>query len=713
MKLATRIGWLVVLGGMLLAPAVWAQAQTGSISGTVTDADDGLSLPGANVLIAGTVQGGAADFDGRYSIDGLEAGTYTVIFSFTGYQNQEIEVTLAAGEARTLDVALSAGIELDPIQVTAGRRQEKALDAPASIDVLGVRELESEVAPSSVKALRNTTGVDMVQTGIDRHEVVLRGFNNAFSGATYILTDYRQAAVPSLGVNIHSIMPNIGIDVERVEVVRGPGSALYGAGVDAGVIHYFTKDAFTYPGATISVSGGERSLLNVQGRIAGVIGEKVGVKVTGTYGIADDFELDPNDPIDAQQIAIDGVRNNDYEKLNLNGTLEYRISSGTSLILNGGFAQLKASVLSGIGTVQADGFGYSYGQVRFQSGAFFAQVYLNRNSAGDSFVYGGAPVVDKGSLYNAQAQYDLSLFEGREQIIIGVDLELTRPDTEGTILGRNEDDDSISEYGAYIQSTTEISDKLELTLALRGDFNNVVDELQLSPRAGLVFKPAPGHNLRATYNRSFSSPGTNSNFLDIVAGQIPGTGITIRGRGAADGFTWQRNPAFTQIGAPSDLVATSLNPATLGALQPVGLPTGDVYGALYQGLAAIPNAAAFGPLEAAGPLRGHPGSGGERRRREPDCAAESAGDDRHGLQPRCDGHPQPEHGAGRSVRDRSGRHRAAQPDHHADGGGGLQGHHQRPGCWWLSTGISRRRRTSWGRFSWRRRSSSCRAYPET
>ena len=608
MKLVKRISGLcvlVMLGALLLVPAVWAQATTGSIYGTVTDADDGLPLSGANVFVAGTAQGAAADVDGNYRIDDLAAGAYTIIFSFTGYQNQEVEVTVSAGAEQEINVSLSAGIELDPIQVTAGRRQEKALDAPASIDVLSARELEQDVAPSSVKALRNTTGVDMVQTGIDRHEVVLRGFNNAFSGATYILTDYRQAAVPSLGVNIHSIMPNMTVDVDRVEVVRGPGSALYGAGVDAGVVHYFTKDPFTYPGATFAISGGEQSLLNVQGRIAGVIGEKVGVKVTGTYGQADDFELDPNDPIDNQQIDLDGVRDNDFEKLNLNGSLEYRINDNTALIFNGGFSQLTAAVLSGIGTVQAIDFGYSYGQVRFQSGPFFAQAYFNRNNAGDSFVYDAATdpntaVVDNGVLYNAQAQYDLSLANGREQLIIGVDLELTRPDTEGTILGRNEDDDSISEYGAYIQSATEVSDKLELILAVRGDFNNVVDELQISPRAALVFKPTTGHNLRATYNRSFSSPGTNSNFLDIVAGQIPGAGITIRGRGAADGFTWERNPAFTQIGAPTDLVASSLNPATLGAAQPVGLPTGDVYGALYQGLAAIPLPQLVGILAANG-----------------------------------------------------------------------------------------------------------------
>ena len=71
MKLAMRISWLFALGGLLLAPAVLAQATMGTIAGTVTDVDDGLPLPGANVFIAGTAQGAAADFDGNYRITGL------------------------------------------------------------------------------------------------------------------------------------------------------------------------------------------------------------------------------------------------------------------------------------------------------------------------------------------------------------------------------------------------------------------------------------------------------------------------------------------------------------------------------------------------------------------------------------------------------------------------------------------------------------------
>ncbi|GMQ81722.1 MAG: hypothetical protein BMS9Abin05_1157 [Rhodothermia bacterium] len=604
-----RLGALVILPGILI-PSAYGQ----TVSGTVTESDGGYTLPGATVTVVDAsgdhVAGVATDLDGAYSLDVAATGSFSVIARFVGFQEAEQSVTLSSGQSLTVDFALGqTGFELNTVVVAASRRQEKALDAPASISVLNSDDVEGSVSTSSIDALRTTTGVDMAQTGVDRREVVLRGFNNAFSGAAYVLTDYRQAAAPSLAVNLYSIMPIMNIDVDRIEVVRGPGSALYGAGVDAGVIHFISKDPFTHPGTTISVSGGERSLFGAQFRHAGVTGTKknIGYKITGMYGQAKDWELDPDNPEDAIQIKQDrltpgtaSVRDNGYDKFNLNGTLEYRFGPNRALIVNGGHSEFTASVLSGIGTVQGDGFGYSYGQLRLKLDNFFAQVYVNKNSAGNSFVYGldiepvGGDlkhdiVVDKGVLYNAQAQYDATFADGRQSFIFGVDLELTRPDTEGTINGRNEDDDDISEYGAYVQSTTRLTNRLNLTIAARGDYNNVQENLTISPRAALVFSPGPGHSFRVTYNRAFSSPTSNSNFLDIVAGVVPGSDILIRGRGSGSGFSWERNPAFEAI-AGTDLVATSLNPAALGVPTPAGLPLDATYASLYAGLAAIPTA---------------------------------------------------------------------------------------------------------------------------
>jgi iron complex outermembrane receptor protein len=520
---------------------------------------------------------------------------------------------LGAGETEELTIRLAIETSsLETVIISASRRQEKVLDAPASISVLGPEELERSVSTSTVEALRLTPGVDMAQTGIDRREVVLRGFNEAFSGATYVLTDYRQAAVPSLGVNLHSIMPNMTVDVERAEVVRGPGSALYGPGVDSGVIHYFTKGPFDEPGTTISVAGGQQSFLGVQGRHAGTFTDRLGYKITGQFARADEWSLDPNNPQDAREIAdyriyeqqneipdgrnaaagdFDGDgeqefqlrREEEYQKFNVNGLLQYRAGGGTTVSLNGGYSQLKGVVQSGIGTLQADGFGYAYGQLRLQSGGLFAQAYLNVNRSGeDTYVYGtGDTVVDKGLQWNGQLQYDFDLPSLSTQVIAGADTDITVPRTEGEILGRNEDNDRIEEYGTYAQTSTALTQDLELTLAGRLDYNNVVDELQVSPRAALVYKLNPVNTVRASYNRSFSSPGTNSLFLDIGANEqlLPGGNtLVFRGLGAAEGFTFND---FRQ-----SRTASSLLPVNFKGPMPVDqVPLQPLFGTVVGGLA--------------------------------------------------------------------------------------------------------------------------------
>ncbi|MCZ6819394.1 MAG: TonB-dependent receptor, partial [Calditrichaeota bacterium] len=524
-----------------------ALAQKATLTGKVTDNEAGEALPGANVVVSNAeVQTGAATkSSGEFTVKNLPEGTYTVTVSYIGYEKNVIEnVEVSAGETKNLDIVLAiTGIEINPISITASKREEKSMEAPASISVLEAREISEQVVMSSAEMLKNVPGIDLSTTGVDRREIVLRGFNNAFSGAAYILTDYRQAAVPSLNVNLHSLMPNMSIDLERIEIVRGPGSALYGAGVDAGVIHYFTKDPFNYPGTTFSFGGGERSSIAGQFRHAGVAG-KLGYKITGQYAKADDWELNANDPLDIEQLQADAQdstgnplnpRNYDYKKFNVNGLLQYRFNDKTSLTAAGGYAALDAVILSGIGTLQADNFGYSYGQLRLQAGRFFAQAYLNKNDAGDSFVYGtGQKVVDKSTLLNLQAQYDFE-FSENQQLIVGVDYDRTTPDTEGTIYGRNEDKDLVSETGVFAQSSTRISPKLNLTLGARADYNNIQEAFQLSPRVAVVLKPTPSHSFRATYNRAFASPGQNQNFLDIVAGRLPDTDIFIRGRGSAFG----------------------------------------------------------------------------------------------------------------------------------------------------------------------------------
>ncbi len=599
-----RVSYLIVsllyIGSSFCLLTEPVLGQTATVVGKVTDSETGKSLIGANVQVAGTSIGSATDIEGNFEISNLQAGIHILRASFIGYSAQELAVTLAEGENYVWNVALDPGTDLDPVQVTAGRRNEKTLNAPSSIDVITSRDLQLDVAQTTAKSLRNVTGLDMVQTGVDRYEIVLRGFNDAFSRSTHVLTDYRKAAVASIGVNLHNVMPSLAIDTERIEIVRGPGSALYGPGVDSGVIHYISKDAFNYPGATISVSGGQRSMLNVQGRVATVLGTNLGVKVIGSYATSEDFTLEGcdaallkserfsecPDPEDAVQLFVDGVRETKNRKLVLSSTVDLRLGKSTTLSLSGGIGNLDGAMLSSLGTIQAKGMVASYAQIRLSSGPLFVQAYMNSINSGNSYIYGGDPVQEYSEEFSVQGQYTQEI-GSRQQLIAGVDLRFDRPDTRAIVIERIDGIAGLDEYGAYLQSTTQISNRLKLTLALRGDYNNIVPDLQLSPRVALVLKPTPSSGLRATYNRSLSSPLSTDYLLDLVVASLGP--LTVRARGGATGFTFERNPNYLELGAPTSLVASSMLPGMEGYPTPVGIDTGFLYGLIYDGLTIIPD----------------------------------------------------------------------------------------------------------------------------
>lgn len=623
--LARALRGALLVAVLLGTGSASAQAPA-SVAGTVRDADGGGPLPGAAVQLFATgvaeaTAGQATGLDGAFRFDGLVPGTYVLRARFVGYGEVQREVVVGAGQALTVDLALRPVAEvLGGVVVSASRRREQVLDAPASITVLGPRQLEQTAATNPVALLAHVPGMDQAQTGIDRREIALRGFNNAFGGTVYVLTDYRPAAVPSLAVNAEAVMPIAAVDLDRVEVVRGPGAALYGPGVVAGVVHFVSRDPFVHRGTTLQLQGGQQAYLAGTVRHAGTLGQRLGFKVVASYAQGEEFGLDRSDPavqsLLAQEVA---PRDDAYWRYNVYGSAVYRLRPGAQLTLDAGRSALKSQLLAGIGTLQADGFAVSHAQVRLQAGGFFAQAYVNANDAGDSYNYGRpaegddcvpAPLegrycrpfrtVDRSRLAAVQAQYTLGLggpARDRVVLVAGADASFLRPNTEGTVMGRFEGENAIDQLGLYVQGTAALVPWLDLTLALRGDYNNVFETLGLAPRAAAVLKATPEQTFRLTYNRATGSPTTNSLFLDLVA--LRAGGVTVRAVGNARGFTFGRSEAFRAV-AGTDLVASSLLPTALGQRRPVGADLADVYALLYGQIAATPPQAIQAALAAQG-----------------------------------------------------------------------------------------------------------------
>jgi outer membrane receptor for ferrienterochelin and colicins len=543
--------WVGVLLTFIVHAA--ASAQTGTITGVVRSAETGAPLISAVVQVTGPdggrVGSSLTNQSGRYRIAAVPAGSYTVLVAMTGYETgRQTNVTVAVGDAAVanFDLAFRA-IDLDPITVSASRREERALDAPARVEVVAQQAIEDRPAIQPMEHLQGVPGVDIVSQGIQSTNVVARGFNNVFSGALLALTDHRIAAIPSLRVNALHLIPAINEDIERVEVVLGPGSALYGPNTANGVLHMFTRSPLTYQGTTLTATGGERSVFHGTGRTAHLVGENLGLKLSGEYLRGDEWEY--HDP---EEIL---PRDFDVAKWAIDARADWRFRPDATLILSAGRTTSARNLeMTGIGTAQVRDWAYGYYQARFNWNRLFAQAYLNTSDAGETFqLRTGQETVDNSRFWVAQIQHGATPVPW-QNFTYGADFLRTLPDTEGTIHGRFEDEDDYTEAGIFLQSETTINRRVDLVLAGRLDTHSVVDATVFSPRAALVFKPAETQTIRASYNRAYSNPGSVQLFLDINAGgagPLGPLGYNVRAMGTGrDGFAFRADDGQFYMRSP-------------------------------------------------------------------------------------------------------------------------------------------------------------------
>ena len=611
---------MVALGALPMATNGLA-AQTGTITGKVTNAESGRPIENATIkasVAGGTSFGAVSGADGSFRLVNLPNGSYTVSVSAIGFAPKS-SANVQPGAALTIAMTPRTNV-LEQTIVTASRsRPEKVLDAPAQILTVTSQQIEERPAMTVTDHLRSTPGVDINRGGIVQSNVVARGFNNAFSGSMLMLQDYRFAGVPSLRVNVPFLFTGTNEDIDRMEVLLGPASALFGPNSANGVLHVITKSPFQSQGTTISVDGGERSVLRTGLRHAGKVNEKVAYKLSGEYMQGKDWEYnDRAEPtvfpstsnVPASRRGKSNARDFDLQRYTGEARLDVRPREGMEAISTLGYTKVGSAIeLTGAnGSSQIKNWTYLSLQQRFRWNRLFAQAFLNSSDAGndnassDNGTYllrSGQPIVDQSRVASAQIQHGFDL-GAKQSFTYGADYIWTNPRTANTINGRNEDVDNVTEYGAYIQSSTKPIKQLELLLAARGDANSVIAGQFFSPRAALIVKPSANQNIRFTFNRAFSTPGNFSFFLDLIqAPNIGGSGFDViaRGNPPKQGFQYNRScgagsafgqycmkSAYTSQGAfvgasaaaafPGAIqaLAPRLTPGIAGALQQAGLP---------------------------------------------------------------------------------------------------------------------------------------------
>lgn len=548
---------------IFLLAHVTLHAQSGTVAGRVVDSTSGEPLNGATIRLfradgGGRQIGAIANRSGEYRIVGVQPGRYRLTITFVSASPFERDgVEVRASETTTVNAALVRNvIGLGEVIVTASRRPEKITSAPASVSVVDARSIQEQPSLSIADHLRGVTGLDIVQSGISQNMVVARGFNNAFSGTLAVLTDNRIASVPSLRFNAYNFIPLVNEDIQQIEVVRGPGAALYGPNTANGVMHTITRSPLSSQGTWLSASVGERDLFQGMVRHAGMIGDRLGYKISGQYmtatdwGLVDSVEVSSRRAFLADTITNGHVRP-DTLKIGLRDSLVQRLAGeiridyipvdDLSLIFSAGLNDaIRNPEITGVGGAMARDWTYSYYQLRALYKDLFVQAFLNKSSAGGSYLLRtGVPVVDRSSLFVAQVQHNYMPVEDELRLTYGVDLLLTTPVTDSTITGVHENDDDILEVGGYLQGEWIIlPDKLTLIGAGRLDKHSRLDDVIFSPRAALVYQPFDNQSLRLTFNRAYSAPTTNDMFLDLLARRT--VAIDVRASGLSrSGFTFR------------------------------------------------------------------------------------------------------------------------------------------------------------------------------
>ena len=568
-----RLITLTVL--VLLCLQGWA--QTGQITGTVTDAVTKEPLIGANVYLEGTNTGTSTDLDGQYSLN-AKVGEYRIVVSYVSYQSASATVIVEEGQQVEMDFALElGGIVGDEIIVSGSKRPEKLTESPATIETIFARQIQ-EYAGNPTELIARQKGIDYFRAGIATPAFNIRGFNSNFNAKNLQVTDGRYSTLIATGLPFGPLNTTVKEDIERVEVVLGPNATMYGPNAHNGLLNIVTKDPRTSEGTMLTmnagISGDGDPLYSFRLRHADVLSDKVAFKITGEYSQATEFEWADSvfiDRLDAKGNlrgppeceGPDGVAEG-YEELGLDrgidftkleGALYYTPADELEFIFNTGYSNSNYLSPTNVGRNQIIDWQIYYGQMRVNYKNFFAQVYYTGSRTDDTYSIDdrtkryyngldreglseeeargpysfetGALFRDASDRWNSEVQYN-NLF-GNLEIVAGAQWQQDRANSRNTYLlenslndfyDRESGDIVVNQYGGYAHFTYNFPRGWKAIAAARGDYHDVY-EFNFVPKFG-VLKVGDYGSWRLTYGQGIAAPTILNMFGDLLGGLILG-----------------------------------------------------------------------------------------------------------------------------------------------------------------------------------------------
>ena len=534
-SIMTRAARTIALA-MVPAACVFAQSA-GRIVGRVTDAQ-GAGVSGAQIIVSPTGIAAISAADGRYVARGVPSGTASLRAYRFGFKPRNVDgIAVTGGQDVTVNIQFEqATVQLGGVVTSASRRVEKITDAPATITRLEDAQIQNSIGNSFASALKEVKGLEFIQTGVLTSSVNARGFNSSFNNRILQIEDGRIGVLAESALPVGSLTTVSKIDLASVEVLVGPGSALYGPDASNGVVTLSTKDPRQYPGWAVELDGGTRNFYDAQARYAGNAG-KLGYKIVGEYVAVDEFHQDSvfypgvngGKPIKEK----DANWRNDI--IRGSGMLAYYLDNGSRLMATIGASKLNGVGATSVGRNQLQNYGYRDAQIQYTGSRLFAQAYMSQSVSGTTFQLNGLaqnsvrfPTISydsvkalsafpsDGRLQAAEVQNNFSVGMlsktgisaiDNTHFIYGGQIRRDRISTYGHWLTDRQTGTPIliNQKGVYGQMETPLSEMFRVVLAGRYDKHDKYDA-QFSPKAALLFTPITDQTFRVTYNKAFKSP---------------------------------------------------------------------------------------------------------------------------------------------------------------------------------------------------------------
>ncbi len=403
-----------------------------------------------------------------------------------------------AAPAAALAAAPAPTPTLAPVVVTATRTERPAAEVAPSVTVITAAEIKASGARKLEEVLAGSLGLEVVSAGTPGSVASARIRGSKPEQVLVLLDGVRLNSVQNGQFNLADLPVPLA-SIERIEVLRGPGSALYGAGALGGVIQIFTKGAEAEPSMDASFAVGRFGARRV-GLAGGWKPGPVGVRVA----VADE--------------SSDGYRpNSDSEQLTLDGRLTLDLPGDFLLELSGRRLEKESGSpgmrIGGSPAARQEDHN-SFGSIRIAGRAGLADLrVLGQVTRADNQYKDPNPLWPSDSRHvskavSGEAQADLKM--GRQTVTLG--LETARDFLDSTDLGRLDE----GRWAGLAQYDLALGRRLSVTLGARYDAHSEFKD-EWSPRANLSVRVAEPLRLRAALGRSYRAPTLNDRYWPTEA----------------------------------------------------------------------------------------------------------------------------------------------------------------------------------------------------